>query len=97
MKVFEVGTYEQYEGGFHAFYRTLTESKAHKILLLAKEHQARIPKLNLFSSDEDHQDRFMACSQIDSDFMLATGLDFKISQHDKDEYDLVMHGFDLDE
>lgn len=96
MKVYEVGTFEKYEEGFHTFYRTLNKSKALFILEKTKEYLAKIPKIEFNASDEEYESHMKICASIDSEFKCATGLNFSLSGYADGFYEIQMHGFDLD-
>ena len=52
MKVYEVGTYEQYEEGFHSFYRTLDKGKAIFVLNEAKKYNTKARTARVDTSED---------------------------------------------
>ncbi|MFC2997606.1 hypothetical protein ACFODO_20640 [Acinetobacter sichuanensis] len=95
MKVYEVGTFEKYEAGFHAFYRTLSEEKAKRVHELAKEMLSKIGELEFGASDEESKKHYDLCRLIDIEFIERSGIDFCLSSSAND-CEIEMHSFDLD-
>ena len=52
MKVYEVGTYEQYEEGFQSFYRTLDKGKAIFVLNEAKKYNTKALTARVDTSED---------------------------------------------
>lgn len=95
MKVYEVGTFEKHEAGFHAFYRTLSEVKAKKTYELAKEMLSKVGELEFGASDEESEKHYDICRLIDIEFTERSGIDFCLSSY-ANGYEIQMHSFDLD-
>lgn len=93
--LYEVGTFEQYEDGFHAFYRTLNKDKALKVLETAKDCHARLPDYADMASSFD--DYLAENEKIDNELQQLTGNDFNISYYSSDIYAIEMREVTLDD
>ena len=97
--LYEVGTFEQYEAGFHAFYRTLNKDKALKVLEKAKDCHARLPEYDLqkVALDGFEHDTLAEYEKIDSEFQQAIGKKFNISMYQGDLYTIELREVTLDD
>ncbi|WP_423854285.1 hypothetical protein [Acinetobacter guillouiae] len=95
-RIYEVGTFEKYEEGFHAFYRTLTQEKAQKICVLVRDTLNNFPELALNASDEEYQKYFDLCDSIREEFKFNTGIEFQFNRYAGMEYEIVMRSVDID-
>ncbi|MDH0657738.1 hypothetical protein N5B96_05465 [Acinetobacter johnsonii] len=95
MKVYEVGTYEQYEEGFHSFYRTLDKGKAIFVLNEAKKYKAMIPELALDATDLEVEKYIALCDSLDQLFKEVSGVDFCLSSCSSYLYEIQIRESDL--
>ena len=96
MKVYEVGAFEKYEEGFHAFYRTLDKAKALRLCEKVQEHMLKIPKIDLSASDEEYKAHMEVCALTDKEFKNSTGVDLSLSDYANGFYEIQVLWFDLD-
>ncbi|MGV5004850.1 hypothetical protein ACVCFZ_05245 [Acinetobacter variabilis] len=95
--VYEVGTFEKYEEGFHAFYRTQNKEKALSVLGLAREFLNRVPTLDFNCSDEELSAHIESCRKLDAEFKEAANITgFSISNYCGGLYTIEMHEEQLD-
>lgn len=93
--LYEVGTFEQYEEGFHAFYRTLNKEKALKVLEVAKDCHSRLPKWDL---EDDSFSAFSDASvRIDYELKEVMRNGFNISSYQGVLYTIEMREVTLDD
>lgn len=97
MVFYEVGTYEQYEEGFHAFYRTQYEDKAEQVKAWAEEFQLKTPEWPNGKSDEEQNQYMNLVQKVDDDFANLIGKKFAISVHSKDMYSILINKVELDD
>ncbi|OTG81811.1 hypothetical protein B9T31_14905 [Acinetobacter sp. ANC 4558] len=99
IKIYEVGTYEQYEEGFHAFYRTQDECKALKVLELAQTYLKNAPhELGPHHSDEEFRIFKDQCRKLDLDFQRESkAKDFSISRYFYDLYTIEIRSFETND
>ncbi|MFX5004089.1 hypothetical protein ABTC25_12515 [Acinetobacter baumannii] len=97
MVFYEVGTYEQHEEGFHAFFRTRFEDKAEQVKAWAEEYQAKTPKWPTGESDEKQVQYMDLVRKIDDEFAELIGKKFPISNYSKDMYSILINKAELDD
>lgn len=89
--IYEVGTFEQYEAGFHAFYRTTCQIQAQKIKQIAISLQ---PESNFYFLDTE---QVLKLSETkDQQFQQKTGKEFNISGYSKDMYEIQIREVEID-
>lgn len=93
--LYEVGTYEQYEAGFHAFYRTLNKDRATAVLELAKDCKKQVPK---YDSEQPFEPYHDACELVNAKLHSLLGRDdFNISMYSGSLYEIVLRTNYLDD
>ena len=92
--LYEVGTFEQHEAGFHAFYRTLNKDNALKVLEVAKDCHSRLPE---YDSDGDFETFLTKKDKIDVELHAVTGNKFNISSHSGWIYAIKLREVNLDD
>lgn len=97
MVFYEVGTYEQYEEGFHAFFRTRYQDKAEQVKALAEEYQAKTPKWPTEENNEKQLQYMDLVQKIDDEFAELIGKKFSISNYSKDMYSILINKAELDD
>lgn len=95
MKVYEIGSFEKYEEGFHAFARTLDKEKAHFIHVKASNCLKNIPKIDLTISDSEMEKHIQECESVDFCFKQETGLSFNVSSISGGLYEIQIREYDL--
>lgn len=93
--LYEVGTFEQYEAGFHAFYRTLNKDKALKVLGVAKDCHSRCPEWD--GRDSSFDAHHAENEKINQELQQVTGNDFNISSYSGDMYTIELREVTLDD
>ncbi|QNX07319.1 hypothetical protein [Acinetobacter seifertii] len=89
--IYEVGTFEQYEAGFHAFYRTTCRIQAQKIKQIAISLQ---PESDFYYLDTEH---YLKLSEAkDQQFQQKTGKKFNISDYSKEMYEIQIREVEID-
>lgn len=83
--IYEVGTFEQYEAGFHAFYRTTNHAEATRVKNIAESLQPVDYELTLKQGME-----------IDRRFIEKVGKKFDISFYSKDFYKIKIREVEID-
>lgn len=83
--IYEVGTFEQYEAGFHAFYRTTNHAEATRVKNIAEALQPVDYELTLEQGRE-----------IDKRFIEKVGKKFDISFYSKDLYKIQIREVEID-
>lgn len=94
--LYEVGTFEKYEQGFHAFYRTLNKEKALKVLEVAKDCHSRLPEYDS-DGDANFEAFFAEQEVVDAELHAVTGNYFDISTRSGDLYTIEMREVALDD
>jgi len=98
IKIYEVGTFEKYEEGFHAFYRSQDKGKAFNALEVAREYLGKIPLLDFNCSDEELKSHTELCLQLDSDFREAIQIkNFSLSIHSGGLYTIEIRDFETND
>lgn len=91
--LYEVGTFERYESGFHAFYRTTDKAKANEVLLKAIECVKELPK---YENDSDIFKYYKSTDFIDDELKSLTKNDFNISSINKNIQTIELREVKLD-
>jgi len=89
--IYEVGTFEQYEAGFHAFYRTTCQIQAQKIKQIAISLQ---PESDFYYLDTEQV--LKRSEAKDQQFQQKTGKIFNISGYSKDMYEIKIREVEID-
>lgn len=94
MKVYEIGTFEQYEEGFRSFFKTLDKSKALFVYKKAKEYLDKLPKIEFNASDMEYENHIIICDELKKEFKKLTNVDLCLSGCNE-LYEIQMLDFDL--
>lgn len=94
--VYEVGTFEKYEEGFHAFFRCLDKERALFVLEVAREIKSRMPEYICTQSDDDFAQTVKLCEQLNKEFLERTGKKFDIAMYEGDLCTIEMREEQLD-
>jgi hypothetical protein len=94
--IYEVGTYEKYEEGFHAFFRCLSKERALFVLNIAKEIKSKIPEYTSTQTDDEFAQTVKLCEQLNKEFFERTGKRFDITMYEGDLYTIEMRAVQLD-
>lgn len=92
--LYEIGTFEKYEEGFHAFCRTLSIDKALNVLEVAKDCHSRLPE---YDSDGDFEEFLAKKDKIDAELRAVTGNKFNISTRIGELYTIKLREVTLDD
>ncbi len=94
--IYEVGTFEKYEEGFHAFFRCLDKDRAVEVLDVAREIVAKVPEYVLNQTDEECMKTIRLCERLNKEFEQRTGKKFDITMYGGDLYTIEMREVQLD-
>lgn len=94
--VYEVGTFEKYEEGFHAFFRCLSKERALFVLEVAREIKSKVPEYICTQNDDEFAQTVKLCEQLNKEFFERTGKKFDITMYDGDLYTIEMREEQLD-
>ncbi len=94
--IYEVGTFEKYEEGFHAFFRCLDKDRAVEVLNVAREIVAKVPECVLNQTDEEYMEVVRLCEGLNKEFEQRTGKKFDITMYGGDLYTIEMREVQLD-
>ncbi|MEA1231081.1 hypothetical protein ODQ17_17035 [Acinetobacter sp. IRS14] len=97
MVFYEVGTYEQHEEGFHAFFRTRFEDKAEQVKAWAEEYQSKTPKWPTDEIEENQLQYMDLVQKLDDEFSELIGKKFSISNYSKELYSILINKAELDD
>ncbi|MFU9819515.1 hypothetical protein [Acinetobacter radioresistens] len=94
--IYEVGTFEKYEEGFHAFFRCLSKDRAVAVLNVAREIVTKVPEFVLNQTDEEYIKVVRLCEGLSKEFEQRTGKKFDITMYGGDLYTIEMREVQLD-
>ena len=94
--IYEVGTFEKYEEGFHAFFRCLSKERALLVLDVARDIKSKVPKYIGTQTDDEFSQIVKLCEQLNTEFFERTGKNFDITMYEGDLYTIEMREVQLD-
>ena len=94
--IYEIGTYEKYEEGFHAFFRCLSKERALFVLDVAQEIKSKVPRYISTQTDNEFAQTVKLCEQLNKEFFEKTGKKFDITMYEGDLYTIEMRAVQLD-
>ena len=94
--IYEVGTFEKYEEGFHAFFRCLSKERALLVLNVAREIKNKVPEYIHTQTDDEFAQTVKLCEQLNTEFFERTSKKFDITMYGSDLYTIEMREVQLD-